>query len=58
MPTELSLGRPVNKSLAAYQAWITGMAKQLGAPADELTDKEWAAEWRAFWEDEGEADDD
>ena len=50
MPNKLILGRPVDKTLAAYKEWILGIAEQLtGKRTDDLTPEEWQADWRAFW---------
>ena len=47
--------RQVDRSLAAYKAWICGTYKALMAQAgvpveeDDITEQEWVGSWKNFW---------
>jgi hypothetical protein len=43
--------RPIDRSLEAYNAWITKMTAFLGGRDDDMTDAQWEAAWREFWSD-------
>jgi len=47
---QLFLSRPRDRSLEAYKEWINGMVKALADKAnDDMSEKEWARDWKAFW---------
>ena len=51
---QLVLGRPKDKSLAAFKAWARNFGKALAGDGfeDDMTEAEWKSEWQAFWADE------
>lgn len=47
---QLTLTRPADRSLAAYQTWVRDLCHALNpAAANDLTPAEWATAWRTFW---------
>lgn len=48
---ELSITRPIDRSLEAYKDWIRAVTEALaGGPIeDDTTPEEWEADWREFW---------
>jgi len=44
--------RPMDRSLAAYKAWIQRMMAAVGGSSEDgMTEAEWEAAWREFWSD-------
>ena len=52
---ELYLDQPEDRSLAAFKRFINDMMEALGGNMAEgsLTEEQWVAKWKKFWEDEG-----
>jgi len=49
----ISVLRPRDKSLEAYQAWIRELAKQLDQNSEvKWTEEEWITNWKKFWKEE------
>lgn len=56
--TDRHYSRPLDRSLAAYKAWIRRMVAAMGGSGQStMTEAEWEAAWREFWANENQAKD-
>ena len=48
-----TISRPRDKSVEAYKAWIMEISQRLttAKQAIELTESEWRASWKEYWEE-------
>lgn len=47
----ITVSCPKDKSLEAYKAWMTDLAKTLATDTIKWTEEQWITNWKKFWKE-------
>ena len=48
----LTLTRPRDRSLEAYQEFVRSLSQEMNADAADMTEQEWKDAWEEFWRED------